>query len=322
MPKLEPWLKVGRRTIKHDGNDLELDMGINALAFSADGTFLVSGGEDHTVRVWSTSDGAELACISEEGTYRPHAVKHLALGLDDTRAVVAYGSSGSAAIWDLKTGTLVKKLVELVDMGGHPLEVDFAYLRAVAFGPAGIFLSRGPELTWHFSPDGELRRAATAEETDRGWAKRVALSRDGSQMAWVADDADTTILTSIFPSALSTATDVEVLAFSPKGRLLAAGDVSALTVWDTSSADPVHSFPGAGSWDERPTSLALSPSEALIASGHARGEVRVWNLNGERLFEGALETKTNIISLAFAPDESALAAGTLDGHILRVTLAG
>jgi WD40 repeat protein len=98
-------------------------------------------------------------------------------------------------------------------------------------------------------------------------------------------------------------------AFSPDGRLLAAGDFNGVRVWEVSTRRLVASLEGATG---RVNSVAFSPDGRLVAAGDA-GSVRLWSLasrrqvaeltrNDRRAYGGAFN------GVAFSPDGRLLAA--------------
>jgi WD40 repeat protein len=99
------------------GHDYE----VNDLAFSPDGTHLLSSSSDRTARLWDIGRGAELACL--RGHQR--AVHGVAFFGDGRRALSA-SFDRTVRVWDTVSGA------ELHCLRGHPSEV-----RWVAVGANG-----------------------------------------------------------------------------------------------------------------------------------------------------------------------------------------
>jgi WD40 repeat protein len=82
---------------------------LHTLAFSPDGTTLVSGGADRTARLWEVSSGKDKACWRGTlvATVATTSVRHLAYSPDGRTLATAHGGggrrgNGSIQFWDTK----------------------------------------------------------------------------------------------------------------------------------------------------------------------------------------------------------------------------
>jgi FOG: WD40 repeat len=179
--------------------------GVKSIAFSPDGTMLVTGGRDAFV----------------ESAPRP--------GVSVSQAV------GTIRMWDVATGTAI----------GEPLERPMSIVKTVVFSRDGKILASssdktvllwdvasrqplGAPLTGHtddvmslsFSPDGKLLASG---------------SNDGTVRLWDVDQG-----TNI--ASLAATSQVHSVAFSPDGALLAsAGLDRTLRLWDVAHREPFAS---------------------------------------------------------------------------------
>jgi WD40 repeat protein len=71
---------------------------VRALAFSPDGSTLLSGGDDRTIRLWDTKSR------QQKGVIKTHNVMTLAVS-SDGRRIVSSGIDRTLKIWDFATGT-------------------------------------------------------------------------------------------------------------------------------------------------------------------------------------------------------------------------
>ena len=74
---------------------IQTDASVYSAAFSTDGTRIVSGSDDKSVRVWDASTGAELKVLNGH----TDLVLSAAFSTDGTR-IVSGSSDNSVRVWD------------------------------------------------------------------------------------------------------------------------------------------------------------------------------------------------------------------------------
>jgi WD40 repeat protein len=74
---------------------------VYSVAFSSDGTRIVSGSDDNSVRVWDASTGVELKELKGHAS----SVYSVAFSSDGTR-IVSGSRDNSVQVWDASTGIL------------------------------------------------------------------------------------------------------------------------------------------------------------------------------------------------------------------------
>jgi WD40 repeat protein len=99
------------------------------------------------------------------------------------------------------------------------------------------------------------------------------------------------------------------LAFSPNGRILAAGcNNNTLKLWDVEMGQEMRNLNSPG----EVVCLSFAPDGKTVAAGNWAGEVQRWNVaTGERL-SPLLGHTAEVWSLAFSPDGRMLATGSAD----------
>ena len=244
--------------------------GVYMVAYSPDGTLLVSGSMNGEIRVWSC---AERRLLRELDSHK-EPIRLLRFRADGTR-LLSIDLKGKAIWWDALTWQAGQTFVVELPVGAGDVSPD---------GRLGAVSAAGA-LRWLNGETGELL-ATTAGPP---WsANTVAFSGDGSQVASVANDGMVAIwdrssfkLITAFKGHMQGAHGV---AFSPDGRRLATGGNSrdVVKLWDLSTHRELMTLSGQGSvfsfvvfspdgnwlaacsWDEGQLHLWRAPSFAEI----------------------------------------------------------
>jgi len=104
---------------------------VTTVAFSPDGTRIVSGSYDMTVRVWDADRGVQIGSPLQGHT---HFVRSVAFSPDGTR-IVSGSYDKTVRVWDADRGVQI----------GSPLQGHTDYVRSVAFSPDGTTIVSGSD---------------------------------------------------------------------------------------------------------------------------------------------------------------------------------
>ncbi len=241
--------------------------GVNSVAFSPDGRFVLSGSWDEMLRLWEVESGQEV----RQFTGHSGDVRSVAFS-PDGRYVLSGSSDKTLRLWEVATGQEVRRFTR-----------HTGWVTSVAFSPDGRYVLSG-------SDDQALRLwdVATGQEVRRftghtGWVNSVAFSPDGRYV--LSGSYDQTlrlweVATGQEVRRFTGHTDwVKSVAFSPDGRFVLSGsEDQALRLWEVATGQEVHRFTGhtGGVW-----SVAFSPDGRYVLSGSYDQTLRLWLLPKE-----------------------------------------
>jgi WD40 repeat protein len=240
---------------------------VRSLAFSPDGTSLVSGSCNTTIKLWDVQTGGVVKTFS--GHTGP--VNSISISADYT--TVASGSDDKTIhLWDIQTGEchcVIKQQEKVV---------------YVVFSPTNPqhLISASGGLIWKWDINGHQ-----VGPTHKGTC--AAFSPDGTcfisceedvSTIWDSDSgvAVTKCQTPSYKSDTGYNYSFGDSCFSPDGRLVAAATKSFVYVWDITGSNPllVETFiADIGSF----ASLAFSSPSTLISASYGRS-VKFWKIGG------------------------------------------
>jgi WD40 repeat protein len=249
--------KTGELIAKLDGHT----RGVTCIAFSPDGTLLVTGAGsgnndfDHTARLWDAKTGKGLAIL--EG--QEHGVRSVSFSPDGS-LIVATDDDNKAMLWDIAKAVELAKAAQATEAihlsPAHVLGPDAGWVVDANFGPDGTCVviasedhtasvwdaktgekrvdfkgHQGPVNSARFSPDGNFVVTAAGSERDdpKDNTARLWDAYTGAQLAVLKGHDDA----------------VESASFSPDGkRVVTIGSRSSssdntVRLWDASAGGPV-----------------------------------------------------------------------------------
>jgi WD40 repeat protein len=234
---------------------------VQCIAFSPDGKRIASGNGNQTVTIWDISAGHGAP---EQTDYPIIAV--------------AYSPDGSSL------GLLEGSTLGLLENGSMLIVKDVA--------GAEVRQRQRGVISFAFSPDSDTV---------------AGLKTDGTVNLW---DTKSGALKGTLPKYVDPtekiekedhAAPVNLIAYSPDGKSLAAGVHSNVIIWDTESGQP-RLLKRHFRWVN---SLSFSPDGSTLASGGADEQVIVWDIASGQ-FRLPMKQNGAVTSVAFLPDSKRL----------------
>jgi len=277
--------------------------GVYGVSFSPDGTQLVSGSIDNTLKIWDAATGhATLTLSGHSG-----GVSSVSFS-PDGKWIVSGSADGTLKMWDAATGA------ERLTLKGHLGEVLSA-----SYSPNGKQIVSG-------SADDTLRMwdAMTGQETlifkghsdDVG---SVSFSPDGKRI--VSGSLDHTLKVWDATTGQDTLTlkghsDIVMSArFSPDGTRIVSGSLDkTLKVWDAATGQETLTLKG---HSEGVLSVSFSPDGMQILSGSDDGTFKVWQVETGQETGTFIGHSLGVFGVSFSPDGKRIVSASWDG-VLRV----
>ncbi|MBN1508053.1 MAG: protein kinase [Sedimentisphaerales bacterium] len=249
----------------------ELGTDVSILAYSPDGTLLVSGNMDGTIRVWSCA-GRRLLQERHEHQKMVHSFHFR----PDGKQLLSLDDGGNAIWWDTLTWQASRVFtMEISDRD--------RFSQPVAVSPDGSLLAaitKEETMHWLNAKTGELIKTTSRPPGPSSLRAKVAFSGDGSKVASVSTygtvalwDPSSFTLIEAFKGHMLGAHGV---AFSTDGRRLATGGGSspdAVKLWDPVTRRELLTLSGQGSIF---ASVVFSPDGRWLAACSMEGRLNLW----------------------------------------------
>uniref|UniRef100_UPI002FCD22DB nSTAND1 domain-containing NTPase n=1 Tax=Nocardia terpenica TaxID=455432 RepID=UPI002FCD22DB len=288
---------------------------VESVAFSPDGTRVVSGGYDNVLRLWDAATGQPIGAPL---TGHTDIIEDVAFSPDGTR--IASGSKdGTIRLWDAATGRPIG-----APLTGHTGPVD-----GVAFSPDGTRIVSGGDYTlrlWDVATGRPIGQPLTGHS---GEVSRVAFSPDGTRIVSGSHDGtillwDTATGQPIGAPLTGHTGAVFSVAFNSEGTRIVSGGVDGIRLWNAATGQPVGApltVPDTRAAAD-PAHIVLGarfdPTGQRIVAGYSGNVIRVWNTTTRTVISLPLAGDTDsVTSVAFSPDGSRIVSGS-DDHTIRI----
>ena len=271
-----------------------------ALAISPDGTKVVSGSLDNTLKVWDLPSGRLLR------TLRGHTdcVNTVIITPDGTK-IISGSNDKTSKVWDFANGRLLRTLE-----GGRAVGVSADSAQLISGKDAHTIN------IWNLA-SGRLTRTLQEDKSQKVYPR--AIMPDGTKIISTSDSHAIMIVdlrSSRLLLSLEGHTDVvRALAITHDcAKVVSASYDHTLKVWDLHSGQMLHSLEGHTNYV---TAVAVSPDSTKVVSGSIDSTLKVWDLESGQLLCSLKGHSSSVQAVAFTPDGKRVISGSGD-HTLKV----
>ncbi|CAE6485903.1 unnamed protein product [Rhizoctonia solani] len=283
---------------------------ILSIQFSPDGTRVVSGSCDRTIRVWNTETGEDMLAPICGHTGNVNSVE---ISPDGTK-IVSGSQDETISVFDLKSGV---RLLGPITGHGPVFQV-----RCSPDGRCIAACTRNGVMTLGIE-DGRVLKTFQLGSNNISF-RSVDVSPDGTRIAsgstlntiyvWDVDSGEVVLGPLYLPDTTHDHRPFTPVSFSSDGSQLASSSADGrIYLWDSWTGDLIHS-PLDGHTGNI-TSFSFSPDGTYVISGSSDKTLCLWSMQGLTAGPDLRGHTDAVTSVGFSPGDTYIASNSAEGNI-------
>ena len=271
---------------------------INSLTYSVDGTFLVSGSSDKTIKLWDVQTGGVIKTLRHTDW-----INTVSISADNTM-IASAARDRMICLWTIKTGSCC--IIERYR--------DYANTFTVTFSPTNpqLLSSSGDGIIQQWDIHGHKIGPPVPGD-------HIAFSPDGIQFVSLKEKVVTirNAGSRMITMELNLANKAYYGCFSPNGKLIAVADIHTIYLWDITGSEPylIQTLSGHSGFV---ASLVFSSSYCLISASRDKS-IKFWQIGASSIDPALPDPGSS--SLTSAPIKS-VSLQARDGLAFSIDSAG
>lgn len=295
--------RVRARLVAHEQS-------VNAVIYSPDGDFIISGSSDKTIIVWDVKNQREIRRLTAHNA----AITQLDIS-PDGKHIISGGNDGEIIIWNFDTGSIE-----------HRISYQGSSIRGLDFNSDGTVFVAADDHRIRFW-NVETGSATGETVTDLGSIAQVKYGADDSRLLIAISQInqdDEALRNFVVDYDLSVRQNhyiyeghtsyITALVVSPDRQMAASGDVDGnINIWDLQHGSKIRSI---REFYQTVFALAFSPDGRFLFSSSWATPPLLWSIETGRIVKRFDGEVTGAFSVSFAPDGLTAASGSENADIL------
>ena len=247
---------------------------VTSLSFSLDGSLLVSGSRDETIKLWDTQTGGVVK------TFRTGATPVFSVSISPDAITVAAGSQGETCLWDVRTGK-----VSPFRKGG------VTHVKFLPMVPERLVAVSACKFVQQWDMEGK-------KVGGRLLGCHIAFSLEGDRFV-LCGEGDPTVRDTRSMEIISTLNspgkDITCCCFSPSGESVAGVAEATIYVWNIAGTHLAP--PLIGTFTPHYSKISSLLYSSSLISAHSDNKIRFCQIGGDTKASTTLASSIECIAL-------------------------